>query len=723
MKRQLLLTALAISIPLIFLSSFYAPQGDEEPAEYIIVGWNDLGMHCSNLNFDSIIILPPYNNLRAQVIKVGNATTNPEIITTGVSVGYEIPGNTYSVGKTDFWDHEYEIFGVELDDNIGLTGAGLTGEMNGSSDHFGIDGVPITPYTDADLENEDPFQLALLTAYDVNNFPLASTQPVIPVSNEIGCVSSGCHSSQEDILDEHTDDMGFDPTAVPILCATCHADVALGMPGVEGVESLSYVMHEKHKGKTNDCYKCHPGENTQCFRGVMHDAGMVCADCHGGMKQVAESISEGRQPWLQEPSCGSTSCHGSNYAEEPGKLYKDSKGHGGLYCSACHGSTHAIAPSTEARDNVQNIALQGHAGALDDCTVCHGVNPTGAGPHGIMAPTGNNDATLSDLLVNGTTIDGFNPTLLNYVYELNNGETTVPLVTATAADPNANVDVTPAGSVPGTTDVLVTAEDNVTSILYTVEFVLGTEVAQIVEPFETGVPVNYYNGRIDLPSGRWNVFKAKENLNGYSGKAIQLRGGHTSYIVTPKLIGCGTVEFYFKGDGSEPGVFKFQKKIGTAGWQTIEEVSYDNSGWQFYSAALTETYPNVKIRIRKGSGETANLLIDDFYVAEYNPAANSMENQEMVDRNDENSEKSASIGVDELPIDIYSYQGMIRVNIPESLQETGTIAVFDLSGRQIYQAPFSGSGTQSIKGINHTGFYIVHVTTNSHQKIEKVFVK
>ena len=32
------------------------------------------------------------------------------------------------------------------------------------------------------------------------------------------------------------------------------------------------------------------------------------------------------------------------------------------------------------------IALQGHAGALSDCRVCHGVVPAGPGPHG-MLPT------------------------------------------------------------------------------------------------------------------------------------------------------------------------------------------------------------------------------------------------------------------------------------------------------------------------------------------------
>ena len=59
---------------------------------------------------------------------------------------------------------------------------------------------------------------------------------------------------------------------------------------------------------------------------------------------------------------------------------------GGVYCEACHDSTHAIAQSTQPKDAIKFIALQGHAGTLDKCTVCHSAMPTGAGPHGIKAP-------------------------------------------------------------------------------------------------------------------------------------------------------------------------------------------------------------------------------------------------------------------------------------------------------------------------------------------------
>lgn len=370
---------MAAILTLILLSSALSAQ------EHIIIGWNDLGMHCSNQDFSTLVILPPYNNVRAQVIRVGDATTPPSVVTSDLHVTYEIPGNTYSVGKTNFWDWEDQLFGVSLPPNIGLTGEGLTGDMQAVGNYFHVEGIPITPFVDSDLQNEDPFQLGLLKLFNSSNELLASAQPVVPVSNEINCVGSGCHSSEQDILDEHGDEAGFDPNATPILCATCHASNALGMSGSPGVPSLSEAIHKKHGEYTDDCYKCHPGPNTQCFRGVMqfeHD--FVCQDCHGSASEVGESISDGREPWFDEPSCGAPECHGANYAEEQGKLFRESRGHGGLFCSVCHGEPHAIVPSRVDRDNVQYVALQGHAGTLAECAVCHGVTPAGAGPHGLM---------------------------------------------------------------------------------------------------------------------------------------------------------------------------------------------------------------------------------------------------------------------------------------------------------------------------------------------------
>ena len=111
----------------------------------------------------------------------------------------------------------------------------------------------------------------------------------------------------------------------PVLCAACHGSNALGVPGKPGIPNLSRAMHKKHAPGgdaaaspwlaaaqalidsarsstiptavtdegTNDCYLCHPGQQTQCLRDVMYSKGMTCINCHGGTADVANPA---RQP-------------------------------------------------------------------------------------------------------------------------------------------------------------------------------------------------------------------------------------------------------------------------------------------------------------------------------------------------------------------------------------------------------------------------------------------
>jgi hypothetical protein len=82
-----------------------------------------------------------------------------------------------------------------------------------------------------------------------------------------------------------------------------------------------------------------------------------------------------RRPWVDEPQCGT--CHnvpGHQY-EEPGKLYKQSRGHNGVMCASCHGSPHAITPTVTPNDNIQALTIQGYTGTISNCVVCHKGTP------------------------------------------------------------------------------------------------------------------------------------------------------------------------------------------------------------------------------------------------------------------------------------------------------------------------------------------------------------
>lgn len=67
------------------------------------------------------------------------------------------------------------------------------------------------------------------------------------------------------------------------------------------------------------------------------------------------------------------------------------KGHEGLSCENCHGSTHAIWPNANpwSNDNRTAEGLQGHTGAIVECSTCHegDLGITLDGPHG-MHPVG-----------------------------------------------------------------------------------------------------------------------------------------------------------------------------------------------------------------------------------------------------------------------------------------------------------------------------------------------
>jgi hypothetical protein len=85
-----------------------------------------------------------------------------------------------------------------------------------------------------------------------------------------------------------------------------------------------------------------------------------------------------------------------------------------------------------------------------------------------------NDASLSDLLVTGSTISGFSPAVLTYTFAVSSGTVVPPVVTATPTDLRASLDISHAAAIPGSTTVVVTAENGQSQITYTINFVFGT---------------------------------------------------------------------------------------------------------------------------------------------------------------------------------------------------------------------------------------------------------
>lgn len=121
------------------------------------------------------------------------------------------------------------------------------------------------------------------------------------------------------------------------------------------------------------------------------------------------------------------------------------------------------------------------------------------------------DATLSEIKSDGTAIAGLDAETLAYQIELAYGTTIVPTVTATATDAKADPVITAATTLPGTTTIVVTAEDGTTKKTYTVEFTIApNNVATLSDLLVAGVSLSDFvatklDYTYELPFGTTDV--------------------------------------------------------------------------------------------------------------------------------------------------------------------------------------------------------------------------
>jgi hypothetical protein len=437
---------------------------------YTLVAWSELGMHCiDGKDYSIFSVLPPYNIIHAQLLKRGEP---PVPVTSGVTITYQAVAdatksiNTTSSTKTNFWTYVQTLFHGNPPPNTGLAGYKVQSTTpqkmayNTTAAYWEGVGIPTVGYDDKG--NFNPYPMAKLVARNSSGTVLATASIVLAVSDEMSC--NTCHKSGTDpaaqpasgwvnnadpakdtklnILKKHDDRWNISgylsqlkangytyqstlyQTAVggtPVLCAACHSDNALGLPGLAGIGAEASDMHTLHgpqilqsNGQTLDqnskvddnksCYLCHPGPVTQCKRGAMNK--VLCSSCHGTLTYAGNPV---RNPWLIEPSC--QLCHqnsqryttafdsggswravtdqtfatNQNVPMAGADLYRYSSGHGTVFCSACHGSPHAEYPTLQANDSVYPTKLQGYVAKITECSVCHTsvpVTPNG-GPHGV----------------------------------------------------------------------------------------------------------------------------------------------------------------------------------------------------------------------------------------------------------------------------------------------------------------------------------------------------
>jgi len=178
----------------------YAPK-------YTLTAWNDLGMHCMDgKDFSVFSVLPPYNNLHAQ-LKYTNTLgliDNNGTITLTYEAIPDMNGstNTTSVNKTNFWTYVKQLFGTTLQPDVGLTGnpmaSTIPAQMTFNTTHqwWEAEAIPLTPYTDGN-STKNYYPLVKVVAKDANGTVLASTKVVLPVSDEMDC--KRCHATNSNV--------------------------------------------------------------------------------------------------------------------------------------------------------------------------------------------------------------------------------------------------------------------------------------------------------------------------------------------------------------------------------------------------------------------------------------------------------------------------------------------------------------------------------------------
>ena len=283
--------AVALLLTAWFASAAQAATG------WTLVGWNNLGMHCTDADFSIFSLLPPFNTIQAQLIDPqGHLVTDPA----GITVTYEAVAdpdgsiNASSQGKLNFWEHAQALFDLSqpLPPDAGLAGNNMPGPVNQpqpmsfdpQSSWFAADGIPITPYDDSGHKNYYP--LMRLVARNGSQV-LTTTDIVLPVSDEMDC--SSCHASNSsgaarpaqgwvndpdpqrdmrlNILRLHDERESSRPSfqdalvtagynaaglyataatdGTAILCARCHASEALPGSGIAGISPLTQAIHRK----------------------------------------------------------------------------------------------------------------------------------------------------------------------------------------------------------------------------------------------------------------------------------------------------------------------------------------------------------------------------------------------------------------------------------------------------------------------------------------------
>jgi hypothetical protein len=340
---------------------------------WVVTGWNNLGMHCLDSDFSVFSILPPYNTINAQII----ASTNGYawIVTDGSAYGVTYHAvadadnsiNKTSIGKGNFWTYISPIFGVNPPPDTGLavqwpTPFAMPGVANvpqamgyeSSGNWFVAYGIPIMAYDDVGKPNQYP--MMRLTAKTSGGPALATADIVLPVSDEMDCRK--CHLSNT-----------FTNPADPRVAAKPAAGwFFTPNPGTDYRLNILRLHDERQAGKPQyvSALATRGFSASGLFNTVtLSNHPILCASCHlsealpnsglGGIRPLTAAV-HGRHAGVVDPRNGMTLNSANNrvacYSCHPGTVTRCLRGAMGkavapdgsmeMQCQSCHGSISAV---------------------------------------------------------------------------------------------------------------------------------------------------------------------------------------------------------------------------------------------------------------------------------------------------------------------------------------------------------------------------------------------
>lgn len=340
----------------------------------------------------------------------------------------------------------------------------------------------------------------------------------------------------------------------------------------------------------------------------------------------------------------------------------------------------------------------------------------------------NDDASLSDLKVDGVTIAGFGSGVYSYTYQVPSGNP-LPTVSATTTQGVASASITQASAVPGTATVDVTAGNGTTMQTYTVNFVPDpspTTPAPVPTTPNGQVALSLFN---DTP-GYTNSYTAEgefgvrsvvdldnssavneaikmdfsvDSWGQYNNTTVDISSAsylNLNYYAPNVAPGSGGHEFYIMINSGSGEKFYTFKEAGQGG---DGDIVFDS--WQSVSIPLTHFTgfdPSTFLVWKLGTPSTAYTSLVFFDNIFFSQFALSVDQFELSD------------------VSIYPNPSSDKWNIKSLTEEITSIQVYDILGKEVMTLKPNALETEIDNSKLNIGLYYAKLNTAVGSKTVKL---